>query len=319
MRITGPAVALALALSAGTAGAEQIPCGPGRTWLVPFASSPFPYDGPIPGRSVPFLDRRDGARRGHTAPRGGVYWEDATYSDRSVLLSVPPGFDPARPAAIVVYLHGNSATLARDVCRAQRVPRQVAGSGLNAVLVAPQLARDALDSSAGGFWQPNAFRRFLDEADARLGELTGQRGFRGLPVILVAYSGGYLPAAFALDVGGAGDRIRGLVLMDALYGEADRLADGVAARRSSLFAVSAYSQSSKAQNAEFRRKLAERGVESGEGLPAALRPGTVAFVPAPASVGHGEFMTRAFAPDPLKAVLARVDGVASGPRRATRR
>lgn len=296
------------------AAARTISCGPGRSWLVPFATSPFPYDGPIPGKGAPFLDRREGERRGHTSPRGGVYWEDETYSDNRVLLSVPPGFDPSRPAVMVVYFHGNSALLERDVCRSQRVPQQVAGSGLNAVLVAPQLARDALDSSAGGFWQPNAFRRFLDEAAARVAELTGESGLRNAPVIVVAYSGGYLPAAFGIEVGGAGERIRGLVLMDALFGEAERFADITAAKRSSLFVVSAYSASSKGQNAEFRRMLAEREVEYGEGLPSLIRPGLVTFVSSPASVGHSGFMTRAFAADPLKAVLARLEGFPSGGR-----
>lgn len=308
----------AVAVAGGTeiAAAERLSCGASRTWLVPFQTSPFPYDGVIPGKNIPFLDREEDGRRGHTSPRGGVYWEDPTYSDRRVLLSVPPGFDPARPAVMVVYFHGNSALLDRDVCRKQHIPQQVAASGLNAVLVAPQLARDALDSSAGAFWQPNAFRRFLDEAGARLADLTGQRGLRSLPVVVVAYSGGYLPAAYGLDVGGAAERIRGILLMDALYGEAERFAEVVAARRSALFAVSAYSLSSKAQNAEFRRMLADRGVETGEGLPPSLRPGTVTFVPAPAAVSHGEFMTRAFAADPLRVLLGRIEGFAAPNRPA---
>jgi len=41
--------------------------------------------------------------------------KDLTYSDRRALLSIPRGFDARRPAVIVVFLHGNLATLARDV------------------------------------------------------------------------------------------------------------------------------------------------------------------------------------------------------------
>ena len=51
-----------------------------------------------------------------------------------------------------------------------------------------------------------------------------------MPVILVAYSGGYLPAAFALAQGGAGERVRGVVLLDALYGEEDKFADWIERR-----------------------------------------------------------------------------------------
>ncbi len=300
-------------IAAGNGAARPLSCGNTRSWLVPFATAPFPYDGPIPGKGVPFLDREEDGRRGHTSPRGGVYWENPTYSDNRVLLSVPAGFDPGRPAAMVLYFHGNSATLERDVCRKQRVPQQVAASGLNAVLVAPQLARDALDSSAGRFWEANALRSFLDEAAARLGELTGQSGYRSIPVIVVAYSGGYLPAVYGLEIGGAGERIQGLVLMDALFGEVERFAEVVAAKRS-IFVASAFSGSSKGQNAQFRRMLSERGVETGAGLPDAFRPGTVTLIPSASSVGHADFMTRAFAADPLTVILGRVEGSASGPR-----
>ena len=45
-----------------------------------------------------------------------------------------------------------------------------------------------------------------------------------MPVVIVAYSGGYLPAAYSLAHGGARDRVKGVVLLDALYGEPDKFA-----------------------------------------------------------------------------------------------
>src|SRR5207248_7605838 len=112
------------------------------------------------------------------------------------------------------YFHGNKATLQRDVVNRQQVPRQVADSGLNAVLVVPQFAVDALDSSAGRFWEPGIFSRFLSEAGERLARLCGDacagRNFGDLPVMLIAYSGGYFPAAWVLEVGGAGNRLHGV-------------------------------------------------------------------------------------------------------------
>ena len=47
-----------------------------KTALAEFDNSPFPYRGDIPEKNMPFLDAVDGDRRGHTSPRGGVYWED---------------------------------------------------------------------------------------------------------------------------------------------------------------------------------------------------------------------------------------------------
>ena len=118
--------------------------------LASFEHSAFPYHGLIPnyqetGKTRPFLDVDDNGRLGHSSPRGGIHWEDQTYSDRSVLLAAPQSFDPARPGVIIVFFHGNMATLSRDVIARQQIVRQLADLGLNAVLVAPQLAVDAQD------------------------------------------------------------------------------------------------------------------------------------------------------------------------------
>ncbi len=110
-------------------------------------------------------------RRGHKTPFGRLYWEDETYSDQRVLLHIPKGFDLKKPSVMIVYFHGHGATLRRDVLRRQRVPAQITASGVNAVLVAPQLAVDAADSSAGKFWEPGAFGRFVGEAAQKLAKL----------------------------------------------------------------------------------------------------------------------------------------------------
>ena len=136
-----------------------------KTALVPFEVSPFPYRGEVPEKdqAVPRRARGRPARPLFRARRG-TYWEDETYSDQRVLLHIPKGFDPRRPALMVVFFHGNEATLTRDVRNRQQVPRQVAESGLNAVLVAPQFAVNALNSSAGRFWEPGVFAQFFNEA-----------------------------------------------------------------------------------------------------------------------------------------------------------
>ena len=100
---------------------------------------------------------------GHINFRGNVLWESQIFSDDRVLLHIPPSFDPKRPAVMVVFFHGHGANLAKDVRDRQQVPAQITAAGVNAVLVAPQFAVDAADSSAGKFWEPNGFKRFLDE------------------------------------------------------------------------------------------------------------------------------------------------------------
>jgi hypothetical protein len=279
--------------------------------LAEFKNSAFPYHGPIPdpddpSKSRPFLDVDSDGRLGHSSTRNGVLWEDTTYNDRHVLLA--PDFDPSSPGVMVVFFHGNQATLSRDVVDRQQTPRQLAQSHLNAVLVAPQLAYDALDSSAGNFWRPGGFAQFLDEAATKLAALypgSSRAAFRRMPVVIVAYSGGYLPAAYSLAHGGAGDRIRGVVLLDALYGEPDKFAQWIENESGRAFFVSAYSGSSKTENLEMRERLERDGVKTQTGVPDRLGPGTVAFIDA-GDVRHEDFVNLAWTGDPLADVLSRI-------------
>ena len=286
------------------------------TKLTPFDISPFPFDGVKPNEG-PFLNVSASGRRGHSS-RGGVYWEDTTYSDRRVLLSMPKGFDIRKPAVMVVVFHGNGATLERDVAARQQVPQQLAAAGINAVLVAPQFAVDALDSSAGSFWQPGTFRQFLDEAVVRLTEQYGDErartAFAKRPVVLIAYSGGYMPAAYSLYAGEANERIKGVVLLDALYGEAPKFAQWVASEQGRKgFFVSTYTGSSAGGNRQVQKLLANGPVKPVRVLPPKLGKGVVAFLPALPDAVHGNVVTHAFADNPIKEVLLRLPEYAHRP------
>jgi hypothetical protein len=283
-----------------------------KTQLVAFDASPFPYAGTIPGSNKPFLDVREGKRRGHTTLRGDVCWEDQTYQDRRSLLYLPAGYTAALPGLIVIFLHGQGATLERDVIARQGIPRQVSASGQNVALVAPQLAFDALDSSAGNFWRPGFFARYIDEAAERLMRLYGDKRagphFNASPVVLVAYSGGYLSAAYALARGGATYRIKGVILMDALYGDEDKVAAWATTRRQGGFLLSAYTDSTREENAILQTMLVKKHIACADRLPRTLSPGTMTFLACGALDMHGDFMTRAWGPDPLAQALAIIPG-----------
>jgi hypothetical protein len=283
-----------------------------KTQLVAFNASAFPYRGNIPGSNRPFLDARSGRRRGHTTLKGDVCWEDTTYSDRRSLLYLPPGYNPELPSLIVLYLHGQGATLERDVEARQAIPRQIADSGQNVALVAPQLAYDAPDSSAGNFWKPGHFAAYIDEAAERLMRLCGDRRagphFNASGVVIVSYSGGYVSTAYALARGGAAHRIKGVILMDSLYGDEEKFAAWAAARRKSVFLLSAFTESTREENATLQGLLGKRRIPSASGLPKTLAPGTNAFVPCGGWEMHGDFMTRAWGPDPLKQALMMIPG-----------
>jgi hypothetical protein len=228
-----------------------------KTSLVDFETAPFPYHGDMPGSDHPFLNAGKEDHRGHVNFRGHVYWESQTYSDDHVLLHIPPGFDPSRPAVMVVFFHGHGADLARDVRDRQRLPAQTTASGANAVIV--------------------------------------------------AYSGGFGPTLAVLDRGGANSRVRGLVLLDALYAGIDQFADWIANNRSTFF-VSSYTPHTEHHNADLEHLLRERSVPYGSGLPRRHLQGMVAFLPA-GDVPHRDFVTHAWTDNPVADILARMDDV----------
>ena len=310
--IDRPAPQVAARNPAVAAVAPRIPTNvEAKTSLVDFETAPFPYHGMVPGSDRPFLNAGQQGHLGHVNFRGHILWESETYSDDHVLLHIPAGFDPKRPAVMVVFFHGHGADLARDVRDRQQVPAQISQSGMNAVLVAPQFAFDAADSSAGKFWEPNGFKRFLDEAAQRLATLYGNPGtaaaFAKMPIVIVAYSGGFGPTLSVLDQGGANSRIRGLVLLDALYAGMDKFADWIATNKSTFF-VSSYTPHTAHNNADLEHLLDNRSVPYGPALRRNHLQGMVALLPA-GDIPHRDFVTHAWADNPIRDILARMDDV----------
>jgi hypothetical protein len=216
---------------------------------------------------------------------------------------------------MIVYFHGHGATLRRDVLYRQRLPAQITASGVNAVLVAPQFASDASDSSAGKFWQPGAFAKFVGEAAQKLAKLHGDqrsvRTFASMPIIMVAYSGGYLPAAWCASKGGLMKRVRGVVLLDALYGELGKFASWISNDRSAFF-VSTYLGSTEGKNAEMERVLADNQIDYATWLEPRLVPGTVNIFPGGQNLTHRDLVTHAWVDYPVADLLRRISDV---PRR----
>ena len=134
-------------------------------------------------------------------------------------------------------------------------------------------------SSAGNFWRPGHFATYIDEAAERLMRLYGDRRagahFNQAPVVVVAYSGGYLSAAYALQRGGADHRIKGVILMDALYGDEDKFAGWVAARRRQAFLLSAYTEFHEGRERDAGRPAGQAARALHQGPAVGAEPGNV--------------------------------------------
>jgi hypothetical protein len=296
-------LSLMLCASNSQAAAEA-----GPTTLLRFNHTPFPLVEDFSDK--PFFDVRDNQRRGHTSRRGGLYWEDTTYNDQRVLVSMPRRFSGYQPAYIVVFLHGNQSTLERDLRDRQQIHTQLAASGLNAVLVAPQFAVDALDSSSGRFAKPGFFNEFLQETAEKVGSWRRSpslaRELKNAKVILVAYSGGYNAAADALRVGGASSRIKGVILLDALYGQEQTFADFLHANHRHSFLFSTYTEPARESNELLMNLLREQGVPLKTELPRRLRPQHAIFLPLGEEVKHVDLLTQAWTEAPLADILRRL-------------
>ena len=285
------------------------PTGEEVTTLVSMKSSAFPYYGNNPASDAPFLNTSSGDRKGHRSYSGHVYWQDQTYSDNRVLMHIPENFDAQKPGVIVVFFHGNGATLERDVRDRQLVPQQITESGVNAVLLAPQMAVDAADSSAGKFWQPGGFKRFMDESVGNLARLYGDpdsaKAFEKMPIVIVGYSGGFLPTAWSLEVGGISDRVRGVILLDAIYGELDKFASWIENHRNGFF-VSSYTHYTSPRDHELMSMLRGKGIGVSESMDGPLRPGSVVFVKTGEGITHRDYVTQAWTKNPIEQVLVKM-------------
>jgi hypothetical protein len=160
------------------------------------------------------------------------------HGDDTVIVFVPDRyrFRAAEGVSALVHFHGHNSSAERALT-AHALREQLVDSRQNAVLVVPQLALFAADSSCGQLATPGAFARLLGGAlstAARLGRSTlAESRFPERPplgrVCLSAHSGGYHAAACSLSHGGVD--VSETYLFDALYAESDIFRDWVLTRR----------------------------------------------------------------------------------------
>jgi hypothetical protein len=198
----------------------------------------------------------------------------AAHGDDTVVVFVPDKyrFRAEEGISALVHFHGHNSSAERALA-AHALREQLVDSRQNAVLIVPQLALFAADSSCGKLAAPGAFGRLLRGAlstAARVGRSTlGDSRFPERPalgrVCLSAHSGGYHAAACSLRHGGVD--VSETYLFDALYGDSDVFRDWVLARRSdpatsrhklvSYFTVGAQTES---LNNGLRAELEQSGV-----------------------------------------------------------
>lgn len=278
------------ALKGGTDPGAGLPHASGNrdftgTFVTKFRTAPFPYHGKYGDTDVNFFDCVDPktAVRYHTNREGTRFPESEHYSDGSVLFHVPPSFKPKKPFAYVVFFHEINTNI-RKSSLDYDLAGQIDASGKNVILVMPQMARDAADSSPGKFFRKHAFSSFMAEAAGALASKVGKKyrsRFEEAPIILAAFSGGYKAVAYTLDRGGVTGRIRGVILLDALYEDVDKFEQWIVKHIRKSFLVNIYTSGSCERNSmSLAAALGGKGLRVKREPPDhALSRGDLYFVP----------------------------------------
>ena len=159
------------------------------------------------------------------------------YRDGTVLVFVPWHHRVARDGAvsIVLHFHGHNTTVDKTIA-AHQLREQLDDSRQNAILVVPQLAVSAADSSCGKLEAQGGVARMLASVLASLSakEISALTKHAAIPVgasvgrlCVSAHSGGYHAAACALKGGGV--PVQETFLFDALYADVDVFKEWVVA------------------------------------------------------------------------------------------
>lgn len=165
-----------------------------------------------------------------SAARDTAHWYDGKrysaeehYRDSSVALFVPKGFKPGKSTNFVVYVHGWNNNI-DSACAQFRLIEQFAESNRNAVFVFPEGPKNSSDSFGGKLEDENQFKQLMEEVAGflRTKKIAASSSIGN--IVLAGHSGAYRVMSFILLRGGLTEKISGVILFDALYGQTEKFA-----------------------------------------------------------------------------------------------
>lgn len=146
---------------------------------------------------------------------------DSRFNDNSAIIFVPKHFNKNKPWHYFLWFHGWNNNI-YSTLEQFKLKEQLNASGINAILVMPEAAKNAQDSYCGKWEQANYFNRFMQDVNDKLvseniinantnGDLiiAGHSGASRVLVQIITYSN--LP-------------IKSIFLFDAISGNEDKIA-----------------------------------------------------------------------------------------------
>jgi len=217
----------------------------GETAFIPMESAPFPHE-----------SRVDGHEYGDTK-----FPADKHYSDNTVALFVPAGFEPTDSIDLIYYFHGWGNNV-RQSLETFNLREQIVASGKNVILVFPEGPKDASDSTIGRLEEEGAFANLTEEAFSQLkkaGKVSEEASVGR--IILSGHSGAYRAMSFAAQHGGIEDHLSEIYLLDASYAMLDNFADWLA-RGEDHRLCTIFTEHLAGDNVDLMLMLEERDVPS---------------------------------------------------------
>lgn len=149
------------------------------------------------------------------------YSAEKHYADSSVAVFVPKYFKHQSEVDVVVYFHGwyNHVD---SVLQTFMLIEQLYQSGKNAILVIPQMPKDAPDSNGGKLETQNGLSNLLSDVLGQLNKRNDLKTSKLGNVVLAAHSGGYRTMSYILLRGGL--EIKEVYLFDGLYAGMEKFA-----------------------------------------------------------------------------------------------
>jgi len=244
MKILLLSIGLCAALAARGEDLAKRYAAQGEWILIHLATAPFPHPKRAAGHE--YKDR--------------LYPTQEHYSDNTVAIFVPKGFQERGAVDFVIYFHGWKANVANVLAR-HKLIEQLVESRRNAVLVVPQGPLNAPDSFGGKLEDPNGFKRFMDDVAATLRQkvVLPHEDFAVGQIVLSGHSGGYQVISAILDHGGMTEHVRGVWLFDALYAQTDRFLAWIDRKQGRFIDIYTDRGGTKAETEKLMATLKQRG------------------------------------------------------------
>lgn len=174
--------------------------------VVPkFSSAPFPHPDRANGRLY----------------NSQTYSAQDHYSDSSVAIFIPKGFQPKKSIDLVIYFHGWYNNI-DSACAQFALIEQFCEAKKNAVFVFPEGPKDSPDSFGGRVEETDGLKNLVADVLRHLKISKKISSGTVGNIILAGHSGAFRVISFALMRGGLTQNISDVILFDALYGQTEK-------------------------------------------------------------------------------------------------